>query len=263
MSERINRPTNPYSPDWPAYWAQNPGIHKSIGAAADGGEGEGDGTGEGEGGQQTIDPAEFASLKAQAAKLAEENERLREGRREAQRHLKEQEKAAREAAEEAARKSGDVEALERSWTEKLTAREQELTGELSARDQMIHSLTVGATATSLAAKIAMDGCADGLAPHISQRLKSEIIDGKPVVKVLDKNGRPSAMTIDDLEKELRATPYLAPLIRGTKGSGAGHNGSGEGGQGGDAKQMPRSEFDKLDPARRAAFIRGGGKVVPG
>jgi len=131
------------------------------------------------------------------------------------------EDAAKKAAEEAARKSGDIGALEKSWQDKLKAREQELLKELQAKDAVLIDMTSGQTAVQMAAELAVQGSAEVLLPHIKQRLRTEYRDGVPVTVVLDKQGRPSALTIDDLKKEFISTAAFAPLIVASKASGAG------------------------------------------
>lgn len=141
--------------------------------------------------------------------------------------------AARKEAEEAARKSGNVEALEKSWQEKYTRREAELIGQLETErnslQSQIKSLTVGRTATDLAAELAIQGSAKALLPHIEKRLGMDIRDGKPTVVVLDASGNPSAATLDELKAEFTNDAAFAPLIVGSKASGGGAGGAGKGG----------------------------------
>lgn len=254
MSIKIARPTDDYSPDWAAYWEQNPHMLRSVGSdvvdppkepPAD-----------------PADPPKEPDLskyvpKEEYAKMQEELDRMKAKHQEAEKHRKAQEEAARKAAEEAAKKSGDVEALEKSWTEKFQSAVSEKDSELTKLQEMVYELTVGSAATSLAAKIAMDGCADGLKPHIQSRLKTEIVDGSPVVKVLGRDGKPSAMSLEDLEKELKGTPYLAPLIKGSSASGGGGlNGKGTAGKG----EISREDFDKL-PAHEKPKVAREKRIV--
>ena len=208
----------------------------------------------------TIDPVEYAAARKQVEDLTAELERFRGKHAEAEKARKAEEAARRKAAEEAARKSGDLESLEKSWMEKFSAREAELSTELERQSGIIHALTVGATSINLAAKLAMDGCAEGLEPHIRARLQTEWVDGHPQVRVLGKDGRPSAMTLQDLEKELKTVAYLAPLIKGSQATGSGHKGAG--GVTGGPPVMTRKAFDELEPVARADFIqRQKGRLV--
>ena len=156
--------------------------------------------------------ADFLALKDSVSKLEAKNQELISEKAKAKRE-------AEQAALDAAKKGGDVEALEKSWQEKLSSRETELTTQLQTYQQMIQQVTSGAAATELAARLALDECSPALLPHIQARLTTEIKDGKPTLRVLDKDGKPSAMTVADLEAELKATPYLKPLIRGSAASG--------------------------------------------
>ena len=95
---------------------------------------------------------------------------------------------------------------------------------------MLASITSGAEARRLAADLALPGHADLLMPHIAGRLKTEIRDGKPTVRVLDRDGTPSAMTVDDLRQEIMGTEIFAPILAGSKANGAGGTGRSDGGK---------------------------------
>jgi len=168
------------------------------------------------------DTGELDGLKKKVDELLTE-------KKEATKKAKDAEEAAARAAEEAARKAGDVSALEKSWQDKLAKREAELQAQIDQLNGSVTNLTVGQTATRLAAELAVPGSADVLLPHISSRLKTELRDGKPVTVVLDKDGKPSAMTVDELKNEFASNQAFAPLIVGSKASGGGANGGGQGG----------------------------------
>lgn len=172
---------------------------------------------------------------------------------------KDAEETARRAAEDAAKKNGDVEALENSWKEKYTKREQELLGDHESLKGQIKALTVGRTATDLAAELAIQGSAKALLPHIERRLSMDIRDGQPVVVVLDANGKPSASTLDELKAEFAKDAAFAPLIRASDATGGGASGSKSGG--GAAKTVSRAQFDAMDHASRAAHAKSGGTVT--
>ncbi|WP_130900505.1 hypothetical protein, partial [Pseudomonas sp. Sample_11] len=148
----------------------------------------------------------------------------------AEKKAREAEEAARLEREEAARKSGNVEELERSWSEKYNRRDAELNGMLEQERQtlsgQIRDLTVGRTATDIASALAVQGSAKALLPHIERRLSVEQRDGKPVVVVLDAQGKLSAATLDELKAEIANDAAFAPLIAGSKASGGGAGGAG-------------------------------------
>jgi hypothetical protein len=173
---------------------------------------------------------------------------------------------AREAAEEAdaarleaAKKGNDTEALDKSWQEKFNAREVELKKELDELSGTLVKLTSGQTATKIAAEIAVQGSADVLLPHLERRLRTEFRDGSPVTVVLDKDGKPSAMSIDELKAEFQNSAAFAPLIVGTKANGAGRTGGNES-SGAGVNEVSRSEFDRMNQAQRANFAKNGGKL---
>jgi hypothetical protein len=171
-------------------------------------------------------PEDVSGLKSKVQELLDEKKAADKARKDA-------EDQARLDREEAARKSGNVEELERSWSEKYARREAELNGmlenERGTLSTQIRDLTVGRTATDIASSLAIPGSAEALLPHIERRLSVEQRDGKPVVVVLDKQGKLSAATLDELKAEFANNTAFAPLIAGSKASGGGASGAGNGG----------------------------------
>lgn len=169
---------------------------------------------------------DVSGLKSKVEELLGEKKAAEKARKDA-------EEQARLEREEAARKSGNVEELEKSWTEKFNRREAELSGQLestnSALQGQIRDLTVGRTATDIATTLAIPGSAKALLPHIERRLSVEQRDGKPTVVVLDASGKLSASTLDELKAEFTNDPAFGPLIAGSKASGGGAGGAGKGG----------------------------------
>lgn len=151
------------------------------------------------------------------------------------------------------KKSGDIEAINKSWQEKLSKKTGELSDQLSARDNLIRKLTVGSTAQAIASEIAVPGSAKALMPHIEGRLSMELRDGQPAVVVLDASGKPSAMTVEEFKAEIAADPAFAPLIVASKASGAGGTGNRGGGGGGDA--LPKTYAECKTPAQKAEWLR--------
>lgn len=169
---------------------------------------------------------DVSGLKAKVDELLGEKKAAEKARKDA-------EEQARLEREEAARKSGNVEELEKSWSEKYNRREAELNGlleqERGTLSTQIRDLTVGRTATDIASALAIPGSAKALLPHIERRLSVEQRDGKPVVVVLDQQGKLSAATLDELKAEFANDTAFAPLIAGSKASGGGAAGAGGGG----------------------------------
>ncbi|WP_332847551.1 hypothetical protein [Pseudomonas lactucae] len=169
---------------------------------------------------------DVSGLKSKVQELLDEKKTADKARKDA-------EDQARLEREENARKSGNVEELEKSWSEKFNRREAELNGlleqERGTLSTQIRDLTVGRTATDIASALAIPGSAKALLPHIERRLSVEQRDGKPVVVVLDQQGKLSAATLDELKAEFANDTAFAPLIAGSKASGGGAAGAGGGG----------------------------------
>lgn len=166
---------------------------------------------------------------------------------------REEEEARVKAAEEAAKKSGDVEALEKSWTEKFTTRETELTSALGEKDKIIANLTAGNAAKQIATELAVKGSESLLERVVSDRLGVEIVEGQPKVIVKDAAGQRSALTMDDLKKELREDAALKPVIAGTQATGAGGVGSSSGSGGASSKGNLGGDKNERVAALRAKF----------
>jgi len=198
-----------------------------------------------------IDPAAHAALQA-------ELDRFKAKHSESEKHLKANEKLAREAAEDAAKKSGDITALEKSWADKLAAEVATRDGQLTAYQQTISNMTAGAAARTMAAELSLPGSADVLLPHIERRLKVEMTDGQPLVRVLDKSGKPSAMSIDDLKKEIAAEKSFAPLLVGSFASGSGNPGV-KGNAGGNT--IKHNVYAAMSPSDKMAHVKAGGQIV--
>ena len=172
------------------------------------------------------------------------------------------EEAARIAAEEAARKNGDTEALERSWNEKYSKALGEKDQTLTALQAQVHALTVGATAARLAGELAVQGSSAVLQRLIEPRLSMDMRDGKPVVVVLDNEGRPTALTPDELKNEIISDAALAPLVAGSKATGGGAAGSKGGGAAKTWDQlsgMERVELRRTNPAEHARLKAAAGQ----
>jgi len=163
--------------------------------------------------------------------------------------------------EELLAKNGDVEALRKSYEDKIGKLSTEFGEKEKSYQQQLQRLTVGQAATTLAAELAIPGHAMALLPHIQPRLAMELREGVPVTVVIGLDGKPSAMTIEELKAELAATQVLAPLIAASKAAGGGASGGGNGG-GAAKKAITRTQFDSLDAGARMAHIQAGGTITP-
>lgn len=154
---------------------------------------------------------------------------------------------------------GDVEKLKGSYETKLAKREKELTEKIGALTGNLNTMLVDNVANGIATKIST---APGLIlPHIKSRLKADFVDGKAVTIVLGADGIPSALSVEDLQKEIIANKDFAPILVGSKGSGSGANGQSRSGAPGNNKTVTREAFDSMDHTERASFAKTGGQVT--
>lgn len=149
---------------------------------------------------------------------------------------------------------GDVDKLEQSYKDKLTKREGELTEKINALTSSLEKHMLEGQAIKLATDLAAKpDYVEAILPHIRSRLKLEEGEaGEHVVRILDKDGKPSASNMDDLKKEVLAMKALAPLLAGSKAAGGGANGGGGNGGGAPKKlsemnDAERTQFAKDDP----------------
>lgn len=202
-----------------------------------------------EGIPQSQSGEDVTGLKAKVEELLAEKKAEAKKRQEA-------EEAAKRAAEEHARKTGDVDALQKSWEEKYTKALTDKDQTVLSLQAQIQKLTVGATAASLAGELAVQGSSGVLERLIAPRLSMEIRDGKPTVVVLDSEGRPSAMTVAEYKAEITNDPALAPLIAGSRATGGGAGGSKSGGAAGKTfDQMTLTERAELRKSHPAEYDR--------
>jgi len=120
----------------------------------------------------------------------------------------------------------DVDALEKSYKEKLDKTEKEYQERLTTSESSLKSVLVDNVATKLAAEIST--VPDLMAGAIASRLTTEVVDGKTITRVLDNEGKPSALTVDELKKEFIANEKFSSIIVGSKATGSGAMGSGSG-----------------------------------
>ena len=157
-------------------------------------------------------------------------------------------------------KNGDVESLRKSYEDKFGKITSEFGEKEKSYQTQLQRLTVGQAATTLAAELAIPGSAAVLLPHVQARLSMEIRDGVPVTVVIGKDGKPSALTIDDLKSELAAEPAFAPIIAASKAAGGGASGGGNGG-GAAKKAVTRAQFDSMNAVQRTEHLKAGGTIT--
>ena len=152
---------------------------------------------------------------------------------------------------------GDVEKLENSYKKKHADREAELGTQINGLTAQLQTILVDNVAQQMASELSTAPVL--LLPHIRSRLKAEVVEGKFVTRVVDAEGKPSALTLADLKKDFACNKDYAAIITGSKASGGGAGGSGGGGAG-----TGKIDFTK-SPGEVAAQLkaRGGMQERPG
>jgi len=186
-----------------------------------------------QGGEQQPDTA---ALLKEVEALRAHNEKLLTEAKSAKAKKREADDAVALAAEEAARKSGDVAALDKSWQEKFAKGESEWKTQNERLNRELQGLLVDNVAQKAAAEIAVDAeCGELLADKIKGFLSIAERDGKMQTVVVDADGKPSALTVDELKKQL--IDKYPRLVKGSPAGGAGgaafKSAGGAGGTGGD------------------------------
>lgn len=151
-----------------------------------------------------------------------------------------------------ARRAGDVATLEKSYKDQAAAKELEHKTALASKDKFIQETLVDSVALSMATELSGEN-AIVLLPHIKARLSAELAGEKPLTRVLDKDGKPSAMGIEDLKKEISTDKRFAAVVIASKASGGGAAGGGKpngGGAPGGTKK-----FQELNDAERREWFQ--------
>lgn len=153
------------------------------------------------------------------------------------------------AKDEAARKKGDVAAIETSWQAKLEAAKVEGEAKAAKLQTQLDNLLVANKAKDIANEISTTP--DLIEPLIAARLKAETEGDVAITRVLDANGKPSAMSLDDLKKEFIANPRFAVIIKGSGGQGGGAGADLPGGGAPGAKKISEMTFAERTAAYNA------------
>lgn len=152
-----------------------------------------------------------------------------------------------------ARSSGDIVTLEKSYKDKEALREKEHKAELAKRDTHLKQTLIDAVALKLAAELGGENAAL-LLPHITPRLTADVSGDVPLTRVLDKDGKPSAFSVEDLKKEISTDARFKSVIVVSNATGGGAAGGGTGGGSG-APTDKTKKFNDLTPAERAAWYK--------
>lgn len=157
--------------------------------------------------------------------------------------------AERKKALEEARTSGDFAKIEADYQRQL--KELKQANEKAEKDRLaqVEKEAVNNAAGELAKMFVSPSLAT---PAIRARLKAEIVDGKAIIRVLDKDGNASASSVEDLKKEFLTDKELKSSIVASKGSGGGSTQSTSGGGSTDGDD---SKFDAANASPKDMVAR--------
>lgn len=154
-------------------------------------------------------------------KLKRALDREREEAKKNKERAEELERKLNEGVDLDARKKGDIETLERSWEAKYKKLDDTKNGEIAKLKSFAEKTLREDKAKAIAAEIAKPESVRFIARDIQDRLKVDFDGETPTVKVLDTNGQLSALTVDELKKEVLTSADYSHHIIGSKASGSG------------------------------------------
>jgi hypothetical protein len=152
-----------------------------------------------------------------------------------------------------ARKKGDIATLEKSWQSKLDKQKEEYEGRLGKLTTHTQKQLVDNVATQLAAKISNAPAL--LLPHIKARLQADFEGDAPITRILDKDGKPSAMSLDELQAEFVANKDFSAIITASKASGGAGKPSNNSGGGAPNQSDKPADLASMNPAQLAEHIK--------
>jgi hypothetical protein len=190
----------------------------------------------------------------------------KEGREAAEKLLKEAQVKTSSLEEEMEKRlketvpKANIDLLEKSYNEKLAKQVTAKQTEIDTLTASLRTVLVDGEALKIATAIAKDPDSIPLIlPHISERLVADVADGKPVTRVLDKDGKPSASTLGEFREEILATRMFASVVLGSKASGGGATGGSGGGSAPQIKDAANCSPADLAAAIKAKKQQGGSK----
>ena len=152
-----------------------------------------------------------------------------------------------------ARKKGDIATLEKSWQKKLDDAKAEYEGKLGKLTSHTKTQLVDNVAQQIASKISNAPAL--LLPHIKTRLQADFEGDAPVTRVLDKDGKVSAMTVEELTAEFVANKDFSAIITASKASGGAGRSSNQIGGGAPNQSDKPADLASMNPAQLAEHIK--------
>ena len=164
-----------------------------------------------------LDDTAFETLKTEKASLKKELDDYKA--QEEERIRKAEERAKKKAQEEYEKAKGDkdVEAIEKSWTDKYSKLETEFKGLQEKHNKYVTKSLVDSAVTAMANEISTHP--NLISPHIRSRLGVDLTGDSPKLVVLDESGQRSALTVDELKKSFVDNKEFSAIIKATSANG--------------------------------------------
>lgn len=176
--------------------------------------------------QAELDAIVAEKIEKELAGIKANRDALLEEKKEQQRLAQEAEEKKRIAELEIAKKNGDWQSIEEDYKRQLREAIEAKEKIKQDFDSTVNQLTVGALASDIANELAKPSLKRYLRSDVEKRLYRDA-DGN--IRVKDKNGTPTASTIEDLKLELKNDPDYQDIILINNSSGGGATGGGFGG----------------------------------
>lgn len=116
-----------------------------------------------------------------------------------------------------ARKKGDVKALEESYKAKIAKLQDDHNKVIETKNKALSKLLVDARADEMATRLST--VPSLLKRVIRERLTADLDGDEPETRVVGTDGKVSAMSLADLEKEILQNKEFASILVGSKASG--------------------------------------------
>ena len=164
-----------------------------------------------------LDDTAFEALKAEKASLKKELDDYKAEEEERIRKAEERAKKKAEEAYEKAKGDKDVEAIEKSWSEKYNALNEKLTTLEATHNEYVSKTMIDTVVNEMANEISTQPVL--MIPHIRSRLSVDFSGDTPKLTVLDTNGQRSALTVDELKKSFLDNKDFSAIIKVTSANG--------------------------------------------
>lgn len=191
--------------------------------------------------------------------LKRAKDRERDAKKEAQKRAKELEdelQAYRDKEEkekdDKAKKEGDIEAFNKKWQKKYDEDIAKKDAEIANLNSEVSSLVIDTQARSLAEAIST--VPDLMVDVLKKRLSLDRENGKPIARVLDANGEPTPMTLEELGAEFQNNEKYSAIMVASKASGGAKSSDPDGLPASGGSDSKPTRFSDMSFAQKKAML---------